>query len=72
MIKISCADWRRDVEAVQVRVLHLGWAQRVRDEEGQDVDGQGAAQGHHHQPLRRAVSRDRWGVHPRALQGGGG
>ena len=34
MIKTS--DWRRVVEEVEVCLLHLDWAQRVRDEEGQD------------------------------------
>merc|ERR1712203_893123 len=58
----------RDVKAVKVCVLHLGWSQRVRDEEGQDVDGQGPPQGHHHQPLRRAAGGDRRRVHPGALQ----
>ena len=65
------SDWGRDVKAVKVCVLHLGRAKRVRDEEGQDVDRQGPAQGHHHQPVRRAVGGECWRVHPGAFQNRG-
>ena len=41
------ADWRRDVQEVQVRDVHLGGAQRVRDEESQDVHRQGSYERHY-------------------------
>merc|ERR1711971_1377232 len=67
-IKITTGD---EMSAVQVCVLHLGGAQRVRYEEGQDVDRQGPPQGHHHQPVRRAVGGECRRVHPGAFQNRG-
>ena len=46
-LQCPLSDGRRAFQEVQVRILHLGGAQRVRDEEGQDVHGQGPPQGHH-------------------------
>jgi hypothetical protein len=44
---INLADWWWDVKAVKVCILHLGRAQRVGNEESQDVDRPSADEGYH-------------------------
>ena len=52
-------DWRRDVQEIKVRLLYLGWAKRLRDEESQDVNGQGFDEGACPEPVCGASDRER-------------
>ena len=51
-------DWRRDVQEIKVRLLYLGWAKRLRDEESQDVNGQGLDEGAGPEPVCGASDRE--------------
>ena len=52
-------DWRRDVQEIKVRLLYLGWAKRLRDEESQDVNRQSPHEGAYSEPLRGASGGER-------------